>query len=149
MDGEFAGSQSCTGLGETQGKSFAADGLQAQACLPVDGILVKGNACTAKVGSYVWFRYGNRKQICGCAWNGRHAALRTQWKFFRVGSSPTIRTIWERSAMDSAADFYSAGCRFKSCRSLQIREYSSMAERPAVNRQAAGSSPAIPARYGA
>ena len=59
MDGEFAGNQSCTGIGETWGKQFAADGLQAQACLPVDGILVKGNACTAKVGSYVWFRYGS------------------------------------------------------------------------------------------
>ena len=54
----IAGNQSCTGIGESRGKKFVADGLQAQTCLPVDRILVKNSRCTAKVGSYAWFRYG-------------------------------------------------------------------------------------------
>ena len=41
MDGEFAGNQSCTGVGVSRGKKSVVDGLWAQTCLPVDRILVK------------------------------------------------------------------------------------------------------------
>ena len=50
MAGEVAGSQPCTGICESWGKKFAADGLQAQTCLPVDRILVKDSDVRRRPG---------------------------------------------------------------------------------------------------
>ena len=119
---------------------------------------MKNSRCTAKAGSYAWFRYGNvpreltmdrgqhckirsENKKCGCVWNGRHAALRTQWKFFRVGSSPTIRTKWECNSVGRVLALNRRHAGSNPAIPTTYGSIAQSAERSAVNRKAAGSSP--------
>ena len=92
MDGEFAGNQSCTGVGESRGKKSMVDGSWAQTCLPVDRTLVKdGN---------VWRRSG-RKYDSGIICKSSHCKspltikyLNTLYGQLDEQSMPVLRGAW-------------------------------------------------------